>query len=66
MPAPLMGLLLLTSVAAVPACILSIVLMLRNPPRSPSRICAVLALISGLSATAVYCYGWPWIFSGIR
>ncbi|MGW0549627.1 hypothetical protein [Streptomyces altiplanensis] len=58
MPAPLMGLLLLISAAAVPACILVIVLMLRNPPRSPSRICAVLALISVFSATAVYCYGW--------
>ncbi len=58
MPTPLMGLLLLVSVAAVPGCILAIVLMLRDPPRSLSRICAVLALISGLSATAVYCYGW--------
>lgn len=58
MPTPLMGLLLLFSVAAVPACILVIVLMLRNPPRSLSRICAVLALIFGFSATAVYCYGW--------
>lgn len=34
------------------------VLILRNPPRSLSRICAVLALIFGFSATAVYCYGW--------
>ncbi|MER6239106.1 hypothetical protein ABT185_24090 [Streptomyces clavifer] len=58
MPTPLMGLLLLISVAAVPACILVIVLMLRNPPRSLSRICVVLALIFGFSATAVYCYGW--------
>jgi hypothetical protein len=58
MPTPLMGLLLLISVAAVPACILVIVLLLRNPPRSLSRILAFLALIFGFSATAVYCYGW--------
>ncbi|MFJ9340528.1 hypothetical protein ACIRP0_14690 [Streptomyces sp. NPDC101733] len=32
--------------------------MLRNPPRSRPGICAVLALISAFSATAVYCYGW--------
>ncbi len=55
MPTPLMSLLLLISVAAVPTCILAIVPMLRNPPRSWSRICAVLALIFALSATAVYC-----------
>ncbi|MFC8228709.1 hypothetical protein [Streptomyces sp. NPDC057287] len=58
MPAPLMGLFLLISVAAVAACILVIVLMLRNPPRSLSRICALLALAFGFSATSVYCYGW--------
>ncbi|MFJ5224209.1 hypothetical protein [Streptomyces sp. NPDC088400] len=58
MPTPLMGLLLLMSVVAVPTCILAIVLMLRNPPRSLSKICAILALIFGFSATAVYCYGW--------
>ncbi|MEK8143353.1 hypothetical protein NKH18_18125 [Streptomyces sp. M10(2022)] len=53
-----MGLLLLISVTAVAACFLVVVLMLRNPPRSLSRICAVLALLFGFSATAVYCYGW--------
>ncbi|MFE3826398.1 hypothetical protein [Streptomyces sp. NPDC059092] len=58
MPAPLMGLLLLISVLAVPACILAIVLMLRNQPHSLSKIYAILALIFGFSATAVYCYGW--------
>ncbi len=58
MSAPLMGLLLLVSVVAVPACIVVLVLMLRNPPRSQSRICAVLAVILGFSASAVYCYGW--------
>lgn len=58
MPTPLMGLFLLISVVAVPTGILVIVLMLRNPPRSMSRICAVLALIFGFSAAAVYCYGW--------
>ncbi|GHB33905.1 hypothetical protein [Streptomyces chryseus] len=58
MPTLLMGLLLLISVAAVPACILVIVLMLRNPPISLPKICAVLALIFGFSAMAVYCYGW--------
>ncbi|MFI7355521.1 hypothetical protein ACIBTP_16395 [Streptomyces avidinii] len=58
MSAPLIGLLLLVSLAAVPTCIVLLVLMLRNPPRSQSRICAVLALTLGFSATAVYCYGW--------
>ncbi|KOU21048.1 hypothetical protein [Streptomyces sp. WM6368] len=58
MPLPLIGLLLLLSLVAVPTCIVLLVLMLRNPPRSQSRICAVLALILGFSATAVYCYGW--------
>ncbi|MFG2988686.1 hypothetical protein ACGFZK_05165 [Streptomyces sp. NPDC048257] len=58
MPTPLMGLLLLVSVVAVPACIVVIVLMLRNPPRSLPGICAVLALLFGFSAAAVYCYGW--------
>ncbi|MEV7723411.1 hypothetical protein AB0P15_01605 [Streptomyces sp. NPDC087917] len=58
MSMPLTGLLLLVSGAAAPACILVLVLMLRNPPRSRPRICAVLALISAFSATAVYCYGW--------
>ncbi|WP_319722032.1 hypothetical protein [Streptomyces sp. MB09-01] len=53
-----MGLLLLVSVVAVPACIVVIVLMLRNPPRSLPRVCAVLALLLGFSATAVYSYGW--------
>ncbi|MEV7865955.1 hypothetical protein AB0P17_07575 [Streptomyces sp. NPDC088124] len=58
MPMPFMGLLLLISVAAVPACILLIVLMLRNPPRSLSKLCGILALVFGFSAAAVYCYGW--------
>ncbi|MFJ7587698.1 hypothetical protein ACIQZO_09975 [Streptomyces sp. NPDC097617] len=58
MQTPLMGLLLLISVAAVPACIVVIVLMLRNPPRSPSRISAALALLLGFPSTALYSYGW--------
>ncbi|NEB41808.1 hypothetical protein [Streptomyces sp. SID14515] len=58
MPAPLMGLLLLLGVAAVPACVLVVVLLLRNPPRPRARICGVLALLCGSAAMAVYCYGW--------
>ncbi|WP_405832726.1 MULTISPECIES: hypothetical protein [unclassified Streptomyces] len=58
MSAPLIGLLLLVSVVAVPACIVVVVLMLRNPPRSLPGISAVLALLFGSSAVAVYCYGW--------
>ncbi|MFJ6480160.1 MULTISPECIES: hypothetical protein [unclassified Streptomyces] len=58
MTLPLMGLFLLVSAAAVPACILVVVLMLRKPPRSLPGICAVLALIFVFSAAAVYCYGW--------
>ncbi|MFI8341741.1 hypothetical protein ACIF8W_16940 [Streptomyces sp. NPDC085639] len=58
MPLPVIGLLLLVSPVAVPTCIVLCVHMLRNPPRSQSRICAVLALVLGFSATAVYCHGW--------
>ncbi|MFJ9079859.1 hypothetical protein ACIRO3_32155 [Streptomyces sp. NPDC102278] len=35
-----------------------LVLVLRNPPRTLPGICAVLALLFGLSAMALYCYGW--------
>ncbi|MFJ5050046.1 hypothetical protein [Streptomyces sp. NPDC088719] len=58
MPTPLMGLLLLLSVTAVPACVLVAVLLLRNPARSPAALCGVGALLLGFSALAVYCYGW--------
>ncbi|WP_408994335.1 hypothetical protein [Streptomyces sp. 1268] len=58
MPTPLMGLLLLLSAAAVPACALVIFLLLKNPARSPARVCGFTALLLGFSALAVYCYGW--------
>ncbi len=58
MPTPLMGLFLLLSAAASAACALVLVLLLKHPPRSPARICAVAALLCGFAATAVYCAGW--------
>lgn len=53
-----MGVLMLISLATAAAGIVTVVLMLDNPPLSPSRLCAVLVLVFGSSAAAVYCYGW--------
>lgn len=58
MPLPLMSLLLLISVVTVSACVFVAVLMLKNPPPPLSGLSAVLAVLCGFSATAVYCYGW--------
>ncbi|MBM7055526.1 hypothetical protein [Streptomyces durocortorensis] len=58
MPTPLMGLLLLLSGAAVPACALVVVLLLRNRPRPLPRIFGAAALLFGFSAASVYCCGW--------
>ncbi|MFB8138632.1 hypothetical protein [Streptomyces parvus] len=58
MPTPLMGFLLLLSGAAVPACVLVVVSLLRNRPRSLPGLLGTAALLFGCSATAVYCYGW--------
>ncbi|GGX81359.1 hypothetical protein GCM10010358_39640 [Streptomyces minutiscleroticus] len=55
---PLMGMLMLIGLATAVASIVTVVLMLRYPPVSASRLCAVLVLVSGSLAVAVYCYGW--------
>ncbi|MET9768896.1 hypothetical protein [Streptomyces sp. NPDC006415] len=57
MPTPLMGLLLLLSGAAVPACAVVVVLLLRNRPRPLPGILGAAGLLFGFSAAAVYCYG---------
>ncbi|MFD6325788.1 hypothetical protein ACFWOL_23605 [Streptomyces sp. NPDC058442] len=53
-----MGMLMFISLAAAAAGVVTVVLMLDNPPLSPSGLCAVLVLVFGSSAAAVYCYGW--------
>ncbi|MCP3765818.1 MULTISPECIES: hypothetical protein [unclassified Streptomyces] len=53
-----MATLMLISVATAAAGIVTVVLMLDNPPLSPSGLCAVLVLVLGSSAAAVYGYGW--------
>ncbi|MFC9951789.1 hypothetical protein [Streptomyces prasinus] len=53
-----MGTLMLISLATAAAGIVTVVLLLDNPPLSLSRLCAVLVLVLGSSAAAVYCYGW--------
>ncbi|MGW7200053.1 hypothetical protein [Streptomyces chryseus] len=58
MPVPLMGVLLLLSVATAGAGIVTVVLLVNNPPLRLSKLCAVLVLIFSSSAAAVYCYGW--------
>ncbi|MBT2511671.1 hypothetical protein J7I98_39020 [Streptomyces sp. ISL-98] len=58
MPVPLMGMLLLLSVATAGAGIVTVFLLLNNPPQPLSKFCAVLVLIFSSSAAAVYCYGW--------
>ncbi|MER5476681.1 hypothetical protein ABT026_06825 [Streptomyces sp. NPDC002734] len=55
---PLLGVLLLVSLATAAASIVTAALMLKNPPVPPSRLSALLALLFASSATAVYCYGW--------
>ncbi|MGJ3559300.1 hypothetical protein ACR6C2_13330 [Streptomyces sp. INA 01156] len=50
--------LMLISLAAAAAGIVTVFLLLDNPPLSLSRLCAVLVLVFGSSAAAVYCYGW--------
>ncbi|MER5843118.1 hypothetical protein ABT099_23050 [Streptomyces prasinus] len=52
-----MATLMLISLATAAAGIVTVVLMLDNPPLSPSGLCAVLVLVLGSSAAAVYCYG---------
>ncbi|MFF3088180.1 hypothetical protein ACFVRB_24485 [Streptomyces nojiriensis] len=58
MSVPLMGMLLLLSVAMAGAGIVIAVLLLKNPPLPPATFCAVLVLIVASSTAAVYCYGW--------
>jgi hypothetical protein len=55
---PLMGMLLLIGVATAVAGIVSVALMLNNPPLPLSRFCAILFLVFAPSAAVVYCYGW--------
>lgn len=55
---PLMGMLLLLSVASAGAGIVTVVLLLHNPPLRLSGLCAVLVTVCCSSAVAVYCYGW--------
>ncbi|CAM5411780.1 hypothetical protein [Streptomyces hirsutus] len=58
MSIPLMGMLMLISLATAAAGIVTVALMLDTPPLSLSRLCAVLVLVFSSSAAAVYCYGW--------
>ncbi|MFD3733850.1 hypothetical protein [Streptomyces sp. NPDC058632] len=52
-----MAMLMLISLATAAAGIVTVVLMLDNPPLPLSGLCAVLVLVFGSSAAAVYCYG---------
>ncbi|MBM7088566.1 hypothetical protein JTP67_08420 [Streptomyces sp. S12] len=58
MSIPLMGMLTFISLATAAAGIVTVALMLNNPPLSPSGLRAVLVLVFGSSAAAVYCCGW--------
>ncbi|MFE9922238.1 hypothetical protein ACFYQA_11785 [Streptomyces sp. NPDC005774] len=58
MSVPLTGMLMLIGLATAAAGIVTVVLMLNNPPLPLPGLCAVLVLTSGSSAVAVYCYGW--------
>ncbi|NYV78533.1 hypothetical protein, partial [Streptomyces sp. UH6] len=55
---PTMGVLLLIGPATAVAGVVVVVVMLKSPPRQPSRLCAALAVVLGSLAAAVYCYGW--------
>ncbi|MEV7995281.1 hypothetical protein AB0O67_26265 [Streptomyces sp. NPDC086077] len=55
---PLLGMLLLVSLATAGASIVTVVLMMNTSPPPLPRLCAVLVLAFGSSAAAVYCYGW--------
>ncbi len=55
---PLTGMLLLIALATAAAGTVTVALMLRNPPLSPPRLCAILVLILGSLTAAAYCYGW--------
>ncbi|MFI8188484.1 hypothetical protein ACIF8T_06735 [Streptomyces sp. NPDC085946] len=55
---PMLGVLLLVSLATAAAGIVTAVLMLNTSPLALPRLCAVLVLVLGSSAAAVYCYGW--------
>lgn len=58
MSTALMSMLMLISLATGAAGIVTVVLVLDNPPLSLSRLCVVLVLVFSSSAAAVYCYGW--------
>ncbi|MFI2504574.1 hypothetical protein [Streptomyces sp. NPDC018972] len=60
----LMGMLLLIGLATAVAGIVTVVLMLNDPPLPLPRLCAVLALVFGSSAAAVYCCGWFSVTAG--
>ncbi|MFI2374303.1 hypothetical protein ACH5AO_04415 [Streptomyces sp. NPDC018964] len=64
MPLFLMGVLLLIGPATAVAGIVTVVLLLNNPPLPLSRLCAVLVLVFVSSAAAVYCYGWFSVTAG--
>ncbi|WP_233221484.1 hypothetical protein [Streptomyces carminius] len=53
-----LGVLMLISLVTVAAGTVTVALMMNNPPLPMSKLCAVIALIFGSSAAAVYCYGW--------
>ncbi|MFE9395709.1 hypothetical protein [Streptomyces flavidovirens] len=55
---PLLGMLLLISLATAATSIVTVVLMLNNPPLPLPRLCAILVLVFGPSAAVAYCYGW--------
>ncbi|MEU7468331.1 hypothetical protein AB0A94_07185 [Streptomyces sp. NPDC044984] len=64
MPLFLMGMLLLVALATAVAGIVTVVLLLNDPPLPLPRLCAVLVLVFGSSAAAVYCCGWFSVTAG--
>ncbi|MDF6063067.1 MULTISPECIES: hypothetical protein [Streptomyces] len=55
---PLLGTLMLISLATAAASIVTVALMVNNRPLPLPRVCAVLVLLFGSSAAVAYCYGW--------
>nr|WP_247614728.1 hypothetical protein [Streptomyces sp. RG38] len=53
-----MGILLLLCLVTAAASIVAVLLMPADPPLPLPRLCAVLALLFGSTAAAVYCHGW--------
>ncbi|MER5891814.1 hypothetical protein [Streptomyces sp. NPDC001876] len=58
MPVSLPGMLLLIGLATAAASIVTVVLMLKNPPLNLARLCAILVPVFVSSAAVAYCCGW--------